>query len=141
MATAGVVVAACAGGAAPDAEQVEQAQEQAQQAAPKVEEKAEEAAAAVEEKAEEMAAGQYNEAPMLAELVASGELPPVDERLPLNPAVVPHSGRYRQLWRHLPPRLQGRLRPLGTEQNEWSRPDLVQPRPVGTPQPDRVLGG
>jgi peptide/nickel transport system substrate-binding protein len=31
----------------------------------------------------------YNEAPMLADLVASGELPPVDERLPLNPRVTP----------------------------------------------------
>ena len=29
----------------------------------------------------------YNEAPMLADLVASGELPPVDERLPKNPCV------------------------------------------------------
>ena len=32
--------------------------------------------------------GQYNEAPMLAELVAKGELPPVDQRLPTNPVVV-----------------------------------------------------
>jgi peptide/nickel transport system substrate-binding protein len=32
---------------------------------------------------------QYNEAPMLAELVARGELPPVDERLPSNPLVMP----------------------------------------------------
>ena len=32
--------------------------------------------------------GQYNESPMLAELVAAGQLPPVDERLPENPAVV-----------------------------------------------------
>jgi peptide/nickel transport system substrate-binding protein len=32
---------------------------------------------------------QYNEAPMLAEKVAAGELPPVDERLPLNPVVWP----------------------------------------------------
>lgn len=30
----------------------------------------------------------YNEAPMLAELVAAGELPPVEERLPLEPKVV-----------------------------------------------------
>lgn len=35
------------------------------------------------------APSQYNEAPMLAELVAQGELPPVTERLPLSPAVVP----------------------------------------------------
>lgn len=30
----------------------------------------------------------YNEAPMLAELVAAGKLPPVEERLPVNPRVV-----------------------------------------------------
>jgi peptide/nickel transport system substrate-binding protein len=30
----------------------------------------------------------YNEAPMLAEMVAAGELPPVEERLPANPQVV-----------------------------------------------------
>lgn len=32
--------------------------------------------------------GKYQESPMLAEKVAAGELPPVDERLPENPAVV-----------------------------------------------------
>lgn len=32
--------------------------------------------------------GGYNEAPMLASLVEAGELPPVEERLPVNPAVV-----------------------------------------------------
>ena len=31
---------------------------------------------------------EYNEAPMLAEMVAAGELPPVEERLPENPRVV-----------------------------------------------------
>jgi peptide/nickel transport system substrate-binding protein len=31
---------------------------------------------------------QYHEAPMLADLVAAGELPPIDERLPENPLVV-----------------------------------------------------
>ena len=31
--------------------------------------------------------GKYGEAPMLAALVAAGELPPVDERLPVNPSV------------------------------------------------------
>ena len=34
-------------------------------------------------------AGKYKEAPMLAALVAAGELPPVDERLPLEPYVAP----------------------------------------------------
>ena len=37
--------------------------------------------------AAEPAAGRYSEAPMLADLVAAGELPPVDERLPENPDV------------------------------------------------------
>jgi peptide/nickel transport system substrate-binding protein len=32
-------------------------------------------------------AGEYQEAPMLAELVQSGQLPPVDQRLPANPKV------------------------------------------------------
>ncbi len=31
----------------------------------------------------------YGEAPMLAEMVEAGELPPVEERLPLNPKVIP----------------------------------------------------
>lgn len=30
----------------------------------------------------------FNEAPMLAELVQAGQLPPVAERLPVNPAVI-----------------------------------------------------
>ena len=34
-----------------------------------------------------MPAGKYGEAPMLAALVAAGELPPVDDRLPANPFV------------------------------------------------------
>jgi len=34
------------------------------------------------------AQGGFNESPMLAEKVAAGELPPVEERLPVNPAVV-----------------------------------------------------
>ena len=44
-----------------------------------------------------MSTGKYNEAPMLAELVAAGELPPVDERLPDDPKVkevVEEIGRY-----------------------------------------------
>lgn len=46
--------------------------------------------------------GMYNEAPMLAELVQQGKLPPVDERLPENPMVVaPHEriGKYGGTWR------------------------------------------
>lgn len=34
------------------------------------------------------AVGEYGEAPMLAEMVATGELPPVEERLPKNPMVI-----------------------------------------------------
>ena len=36
--------------------------------------------------------GQYGEAPMLAAMVAAGELPPVEERLPLEPSVRPLVG-------------------------------------------------
>lgn len=44
----------------------------------------------------------YNEAPMLAEMVANGELPPVSERLPANPMVVEpldSIGQYGGTWR------------------------------------------
>jgi peptide/nickel transport system substrate-binding protein len=46
--------------------------------------------------------GQYKEAPMLAERVTQGLLPPVDERLPKNPLVVPpveRVGAYGGTWR------------------------------------------
>lgn len=45
--------------------------------------------------------GMYNEAPMLAEMVAAGELPPVEDRLPAEPAVVPVTesiGQYGGTW-------------------------------------------
>jgi peptide/nickel transport system substrate-binding protein len=61
-------------------------------AAPASEPVAEAPAAAEEAAAEAPAAatgdGQYREAPMLAEMVAAGELPPVEERLPADPLVV-----------------------------------------------------
>lgn len=44
----------------------------------------------------------YTEAPMLAERVAAGDLPPVNERLPVNPRVVPvrdEIGQYGGTWR------------------------------------------
>jgi peptide/nickel transport system substrate-binding protein len=44
---------------------------------------------------------EYNEAPMLAEMVASGDLPPVGERLPAEPMVVPpieSIGQYGGTW-------------------------------------------
>lgn len=64
------------------------------------------AAEATEEMAEEPAAEEemmaYNEAPMLAEMVAAGDLPPVEERLPANPRVLPvveEIGQYGGTWR------------------------------------------
>jgi len=48
--------------------------------------------------------GKYGEAPMLAELVRAGELPPVDKRLPKEPAVVEpinEIGQYGGTWRHV----------------------------------------
>jgi peptide/nickel transport system substrate-binding protein len=52
--------------------------------------------------ASEPAAGNGLEAPMLAELVAAGELPPLEERLPLEPLVVEpieSIGEYGGTWR------------------------------------------
>lgn len=49
-----------------------------------------------------VAPSKYNEAPMLAALVAKGELPPVDDRLPVNPFViegVDGIGNYGGTWR------------------------------------------
>ncbi|MGI6209118.1 MAG: ABC transporter substrate-binding protein, partial [Anaerolineae bacterium] len=48
--------------------------------------------------------GKYSEAPELAAKVAAGELPPVDERLPLEPLViepVSEIGQYGGVWRQL----------------------------------------
>ena len=70
LTTAGLMVAACGGGAAP---------------APA----AEATAAPAAEAASAAAPTQFNEAPMLADLVAAGDLPSVDERLPSNPMVMP----------------------------------------------------
>ncbi|GAB4522537.1 MAG: ABC transporter substrate-binding protein [Anaerolineae bacterium] len=75
--TAGAVSAACAGGATPAPE----ATKAPEQPTPAPEAPKAEAPAAPPSK--------YKEAPMLAELVAKGELPPVDERLPVNPCVLP----------------------------------------------------
>ena len=47
-------------------------------------------------------ASKYQEAPMLKEMVDKGELPPVDERLPENPLVIPVTesiGQYGGVWR------------------------------------------
>ncbi len=95
-----MVLVACGGSSAPqptaatqvpateapaESESVEPTEEAAsEEPAPAPEEPTEEAAS--EEPAP--AASSYNEAPSLAEQVAAGDLPPVDERLPANPRVV-----------------------------------------------------
>ena len=70
-------------------------------------------------------ASQYSEAPMLAEMVAAGDLPPVDERLPVDPMVMPVADTTGNYGGTLPPRLQGRLRPLGPDQDAGQRSFLV----------------
>lgn len=88
LTTTGVMVAACAGsGGAPAAEP----------AAPA----ADAAGAATANEAVTGTTGTYNEAPMLAELVQAGSLPPVDERLPTTPKlveVVEEVGQYGGTW-------------------------------------------
>ena len=89
LSTAGVIVAACAG--EPEVvekivkETVEVVKEVEKEVTVLVEAEAE-AEEVVEEVVEEVTAlGKYGESPMLAERVASGDLPPVDERLPEEP--------------------------------------------------------
>jgi len=68
--------------------------------APQTEAPTEEATAVPTEAPEEPAA-KYNEAPMLKEMVDNGELPPVEERLPENPLVIPvteSTGVYGGVW-------------------------------------------
>ena len=74
--TAGAVAVACGGGGEPEAEEPAPAAE----------------APAAEAADEAMDMGTYKEAPMLADMVSSGTLPPVDERLPSNPGVMPNAG-------------------------------------------------
>ena len=85
MTTAGTVLVACGAGGEPAAE------------APVEEAPAESAAEAAPD-----SGSMYNEAPRLAEMVANGELPPVDERVPVNPLVLEGldgTGNYGGLWR------------------------------------------
>jgi peptide/nickel transport system substrate-binding protein len=83
LSTAGVIVAACAG----EPEIVEKVVKETAEVVKEVEKQV---TVVVEKEAEkEVAApGKYNESPMLAERVAKGELPPVDERLPDEPLVI-----------------------------------------------------
>jgi peptide/nickel transport system substrate-binding protein len=72
--------------------------------APKTEAPAEVATQAATEppvEATEAPVAGYNEAPMLKELVDAGKLPPVEERLPANPLVIPVAesiGQYGGTW-------------------------------------------
>ncbi|MYC97443.1 MAG: ABC transporter substrate-binding protein [Caldilineaceae bacterium SB0661_bin_32] len=75
VAAAGAVAVAC--GASGEPEPMEEA-------AP-----ADDSAAESSEDAPAAPTSQYSEAPMLADMVAAGDLPPVDERLPVNPMVMP----------------------------------------------------
>jgi peptide/nickel transport system substrate-binding protein len=62
---------------------------------------AQEEAAPAEAEAPAAEVAEGNEAPMLAEMVAAGELPPLDERLPVNPVVVEPLGElgvYGGIW-------------------------------------------
>jgi len=105
LATAGVALTACkqptpvptaAPTTAPQATAVPKATE-----APKEEPKAEETKAA-EPTAVPEPVSKFKEAPMLAKLVEAGSLPPVDERLPMNPYIVDVAesiGKYGGNWR------------------------------------------
>ena len=47
-------------------------------------------------------ASKYKEAPMLADMVKAGKLPPIEQRLPADPLVVPvveKTGQYGGVWR------------------------------------------
>jgi peptide/nickel transport system substrate-binding protein len=70
-------------------------------AVPETEPAAEPTAAPEEPEPAPAAAGEFQEAPMLAELVAAGTLPPVGERLPENPLVLEAEeiGQYGGVWR------------------------------------------
>ncbi len=86
-------LAACGGGGAPAAEEA---------AAPAQEEAAAPAQEEAAAPAQEEMAGSAHEAPELAAMVAAGELPPLEERLPVNPLVVEpveSVGRYGGVWR------------------------------------------
>jgi len=77
VASAGAVAVACGAGGEPE--------EEMEEAMPA------DSAAAEAPAEESMAMSQYQEAPMLADMVSSGALPSVDERLPANPGVLPNA--------------------------------------------------
>ncbi len=76
-----------------------------------------------------MRQAQYHEAPMLAELVAAGQLPPVEQRIPVNPRVItPYSeiGEYGGTWRRAFKGLSDRWGPVKLTEEpaiQWDAPD------------------
>lgn len=121
FASASVALAACGGGGAAPAE------------APAAEAPAAPAAAADSGAAAAMP-GKFNEAPMLAELVQAGSLPPVDERLPVNPMVMPvveQTGNYGGAFRRAFKGVSDRWGPTKCQDHglAWYDQDLnMQPR-------------
>jgi peptide/nickel transport system substrate-binding protein len=71
----------------------------------------------------------YNEAPMLADLVASGDLPSVEERIPVNPRVITpinEIGEYGGTWRRAFKGISDRWGPTKLNEEmaiEWDMPD------------------
>ena len=114
--TAAALVAACGGGAAGPSGAAETAAEAT-------------AAPAAEAGGAAASAGGYKEAPMLADLVAAGELPAIDERLPVTPRVVKVNseiGEYGGTWRRAYKGLSDRWGPTKLHEEmaiEWDAPD------------------
>jgi peptide/nickel transport system substrate-binding protein len=73
--------------------------------------------------------GTYHEAPMLAELVAAGDLPAVDQRLPVSPRVItPYAevGEYGGTWKRAFKGLSDRWGPVKLNEEpalQWDAPD------------------
>jgi len=91
LATAGAVASACGGPLTPEVTEPESTAAPAEPTAVPPTAKPEEPEATAkpaEPTAVPEPVSMYKEAPMLAALVASGDLPPVEERLPLNPYIV-----------------------------------------------------
>ncbi len=111
-ASAASLLAACGGAAMPD-----------------VEEPVGDRPAAGADAAAPAAPGQYQEAPMLADLVAAGSLPPVAERLPSNPRVLrinSEIGEYGGTWRRAYKGISDRWGPTKLHEEmaiEWDAPD------------------
>ena len=85
---------------AEDVQRIVAASMQATEEALQVVAAAAEAARMAAEDAQELALANittYKEAPMLAAMVANNELPPVEDRLPVDPVVMPPSGREAQI--------------------------------------------